>query len=185
MVLVAGLGNPGAEYSGTRHNVGYRLIEKLADRLSVRMKSGKGAYLTGRADVSGKKMVLLQPTTFINNSGDAVRQAVDWFKISPENCLVCYDDLNLDAGAIRMRRSGSAGGHNGIKDVIQKLSTNQFPRLRIGIGNDFREGEQINYVLSGFTDEQLPLIEEAVDHAADAVLQFLDSGMEKAMNDFN
>lgn len=185
MFLIAGLGNPGSKYSGTRHNVGFRLIEKLCDSLSVQMKTGKGHFLNGKAVYNRKKLILIQPTTYMNNSGTAVQQATDFYKIPSKNCLVCYDDLNLEAGDIRLRAGGSAGGHNGIKDVIQKLGSDQFPRLRIGIGNDFREGEQTKYVLSHFSDIQLPVIAKAVDNAASAALEFATEGAETAMNNYN
>lgn len=185
MFLIAGLGNPGAKYSGTRHNVGFQLIEKLCDKLSVKMKAGKGPFFTGKSNYKRKKIILLQPTTFMNNSGRAVQQAAHWFKIPSEHCLICYDDLNLRVGSIRLRRGGSAGGHNGIKDIIQKLGTESFPRLRIGIGNDFIEGQQSSYVLSQFSKDQLPLIEEAVDNAVKAALQFVTKGVETAMNHYN
>ncbi len=185
MFLIAGLGNPGAEYSGTRHNVGFRVIEKLCEKLSVHMKTGKGPFLTGKAAFAGKKLILLQPITFMNNSGRAIQQAATFYKIDAGRCLICYDDLNLSVGDLRIRRGGSAGGHNGIKDIIQKLATDQFPRLRIGIGSNFREDEQTKYVLSRFSPEQEPLIEEAVDKATEAALEFVTNGAEEAMNNFN
>lgn len=185
MFLVAGLGNPGAEYSGSRHNIGFRLIEQLCSRLAVRMKTGRGHFLAGRTVYNDEKLILLQPTTFINNSGTALRQACDFFNVPPQNCLVCYDDLNLATGVLRIRRGGSAGGHNGVEDVIQKFGTDQFPRLRIGIGNDFREGEQVKYVLSRFNQQQASVIQEAVEKAADAVLEFVTNGSEAAMDKFN
>ncbi len=185
MLLIAGLGNPGAEYSGTRHNVGFRLIEKLCSRLSVQMKTGKGHFLAGKAIYENEKLILLQPTTFMNNSGTAIQQAANFYKIYSQNCLICYDDLNLETGDIRIRRGGSAGGHNGIKDIIQKLGIDEFPRLRIGIGSDFREGGQTKYVLSRFSKEQSPLIDEAIEKAADAALEFATEGVEAAMNKYN
>lgn len=185
MFLIAGLGNPGAEYSDTRHNVGFRLIESLSSRLSVSLKTGKGSFLSAKTSYNNIDIVLLQPTTFMNNSGDALQQAASWYKIPAENCLVCYDDLNLDVGAIRIRRDGSAGGHNGIKDIIKKLSTDQFPRLRMGIGSDFREGEQIKYVLSRFSKEQQIIIDEAIDRAVEAAFSFISEGVETTMNNYN
>ncbi len=185
MFLIAGLGNRGAKYIGTRHNVGFRLIEKLAEQLSVKLTAGKGPFLAGKAVYEKQRFILLQPTTFMNNSGTAIQQAIHWYKISLENCFVCYDDLNLNIGTIRIRDGGSAGGHNGIKDIIQKLSSDQFPRLRIGIGSNFREGEQTRYVLSRFEKEQIQPIEEAIDTAAKAVLQFVTEGVELTMNNYN
>src|SRR5699024_7807314 len=107
-------------------------------------------FLLGKGRYRGHQLTLIRPTTYMNNSGDAIQQALNWFKLSPEQCLVCYDDLHLDVGALRLRSKGSAGGHNGIKDIINKLGTKNFARLRIGIGNDFRDGQQVPYVLSSF-----------------------------------
>ncbi|HLR76485.1 MAG TPA: aminoacyl-tRNA hydrolase [Balneolaceae bacterium] len=185
MFLVAGLGNPGNKYSGTRHNVGFRLIDNLAARFSASLKSGKGPYLAAKMVYNSVDIILLRPTTFMNNSGNAIQQALNWYNIPAESCVICYDDLNLETGALRIRRGGSAGGHNGIKDIIQKLSTNQFPRLRIGIGNDFREGQQVKYVLSPFGQKEEVIIEEAMNEAAEAVLTLAAEGVEAAMNKFN
>jgi PTH1 family peptidyl-tRNA hydrolase len=121
----------------------------------------------------------------MNNSGDAVRQAVNWYKEDVGSCLICYDDLALDVGTIRLRPGGSAGGHNGIKDIIQKLGTNTFPRLRIGIGNDFPKGQQVRHVLSPFSDEERKVIDPTLDKAVDAALCFIRDGIEQAMNKFN
>src|SRR5699024_8553109 len=140
MAVIVGLGNPGKKYDGTRHNVGFKLIDKLADLLSVQLNSGRGPYLTGKSAFPHQNIRLVKPTTFMNESGKAVQQLLKWYRTKPEECLVCYDDLNLDVGALRLRRGGSAGGHNGIKDIIRKLGTNQFPRLRVGIGHNFHEG---------------------------------------------
>jgi len=121
----------------------------------------------------------------MNNSGDAVRQAVHWYKEDLDDCLICYDDLALDTGDIRLRPGGSSGGHNGIKDIIQKLGTNAFPRIRIGIGNDFPQGQQVQHVLSPFTKKEREIIDTTLDRAADAAFCFLREGIEEAMNNFN
>ncbi len=185
MILIAGLGNPGTKYTATRHNIGFALIQQLADSLTLQLKAGKGPFLAAKGNYEGQQLILVQPTTFMNNSGKAIQQATRWYKIPAEKCLICYDDLNLKCGTLRMRNSGSAGGHNGIKDIIQKLGTDRFPRLRIGIGNDFREGEQTRYVLSRFDKNQLPVMEKSLDNATEAVLQFVREGIEVSMNNYN
>src|SRR5699024_1046382 len=154
MPLIVGLGNPGQKYAGTRHNIGFSFIDLLADIMSVRMGPGKGPFHVGKDRHAGQSLYLVRPTTYINNSGTAVQKAMNWYKKEAENCLNCYDDLALKLVNIRLRRKGSAGGHNGIKDIIQKLGTDKFPRLRIGIGNSFEMGQQIQYVLSPFKDRK-------------------------------
>jgi PTH1 family peptidyl-tRNA hydrolase len=185
MPLIAGLGNPGAKYAGSRHNVGFELIDALADALNIKLGPGKGPFYIGKTNYRGEQFILLKPTTFMNNSGDAVQQALHWFKLPPDECLVCYDDLNIELGRIRIRPGGSAGGHNGIKDIIQKLGTDAFPRLRIGIGDDFREGQQVQYVLSPFSKKQRQEMDITLKTAVDAVLAFADQGIDTAMNKFN
>ena len=185
MPLIVGLGNPGSKYAGTRHNIGFELIDTLASRLSAPLKAGKGLYYESKARYGDHQVILLKPTTFMNRSGDAVQQALHWYKLQPDECLVCYDDLNIDTGTLRLRPGGSAGGHNGIKDIIQKLGTDTFPRLRIGIGDDFRDGQQVQYVLSPFDADQREIMDITVEKAADAVLSFIDDGIDTAMNKFN
>lgn len=185
MPLIIGLGNPGSKYAGTRHNIGFEFIDKLADAMSVRMGPGKGPFHVGKGNHAGHSIYLIKPTTYMNNSGDAVRQAINWYKEDIDNCLVCYDDLDLEVGTIRLRPSGSAGGHNGIKDIIQKLGTNAFPRLRIGIGNDFPRGQQVQHVLSPFSEDERKVIESTLDKALEASFCFIRDGIEEAMNKFN
>jgi len=185
MAVIVGLGNPGKKYSGTRHNVGFEIIDKLAESLSVQLKSGRGPYLSGKAPFPHQGIQLVKPTTFMNESGFAVQQLLDWHSTEQEECLICFDDLNLDTGSIRLRPGGSAGGHNGIKDIIQKLGTDQFPRLRVGIGNDFREGRQVQYVLSPFSGKQREVIDISIAKAAEAAVTFSEKGIDAAMNDFN
>lgn len=185
MPIIIGLGNPGSKYAGTRHNIGFELIDRLADTMSVRLGPGKGPFHVGKGNHAGQSMYLVKPTTYMNNSGNAVQQVVNWYKEDLSNCLVCYDDLDLEVGTIRLRPNGSAGGHNGIKDIIQKLGTNAFPRLRIGIGNNFPRGQQVQYVLSPFSEDERKVIEPTLDTAIDACFCFLREGIEEAMNKFN
>ena len=185
MPLIAGLGNPGNKYAGSRHNIGFEVIDKLAETLSIQMGPGKGPFYIGKTKYKGYQLLLVKPTTYMNNSGDAVQQALHWFKLPAEECLVCYDDLNIDVGALRIRPGGSAGGHNGIKDIIQKLGTDSFPRLRVGIGDDFRDGQQVQYVLSKFDKKQREIMDITISKAADAVLSYITDGIDTAMNKFN
>ncbi|PAU92999.1 aminoacyl-tRNA hydrolase [Aliifodinibius salipaludis] len=185
MPLIIGLGNPGSKYAGTRHNIGFEFIDKLATSLSARMGPGKGPFHVGKGNHAGHSIYLIKPTTYMNNSGDAIQQAVSWYKEDVGNCLVCYDDLDLDIGTLRLRPGGSAGGHNGIKDIINKLGTNSFPRLRIGIGNDFPRGQQVQHVLSSFSDDERTTIESTLDNAVDAALCFVREGIDQTMNKFN
>lgn len=185
MPLIIGLGNPGSKYAGTRHNVGFKLIDKLASSMSVRLGPGKGPFYVGKGNHAGHGIYLVKPTTYMNNSGDAVRRALNWYKEDIDHCLICYDDLDLDIGTIRLRPGGSAGGHNGIKDIIRQLGTDQFPRLRIGIGNDFPKGQQVQHVLSPFSKPEQEKLSPALDSAVDAALCFVREGIDAAMNKFN
>ena len=185
MPLIIGLGNPGSKYAGTRHNIGFEFVDKLADEMSVRMGPGKGPFHVGKGNHAGHAIYLIKPTTYMNNSGEAVRKAIDWYKEELDSCLICYDDLDLDVGTIRLRPGGSAGGHNGIKDIIQKLGTKAFPRLRIGIGNNFPKGQQVQHVLSPFSDEERKVIAPALNNAVDACFCFIREGIDQAMNDYN
>lgn len=185
MPLIIGLGNPGSKYAGTRHNIGFEVIDRLADSMSVRLTPGKGPFHVGKGNHAGLSIYLIKPTTYMNKSGDAVQQAINWYKDELRNCLICYDDLDLEIGTIRLRPGGSAGGHNGIKDIIQKLGTNAFPRLRIGIGNAFPRGHQVRYVLSPFSEEERKVMDPTLDKAVDAVYCYIREGIEQAMNKFN
>lgn len=139
----------------------------------------------GTGTYQRQKLILVKPTTYMNLSGDAVQQVLHYYKIDPEECLVCYDDLDIATGDIRLRAKGSAGGHNGIKDIILKLGTDCFPRLRIGIGNNFSKGRQVDYVLSQFNSQEKKLINKTLDKAVDAALCFATDGIDTAMNSFN
>lgn len=185
MKAIIGLGNPGNSYAGTRHNVGTEVVELLLETLSIRLGPGKGPFHVAKGRYQSQQILCIQPATYMNRSGEAVASALNWYKIPVEDCLICYDDLNLPVGKIRLRPGGSAGGHNGIRDIIQKLGTNSFPRLRIGIGNDFPQGRQADYVLSRFKRSELKPIREALQLSRDAALCFCTEGIEEAMNRFN
>lgn len=180
--LIVGLGNPGPRYANTRHNVGFKVVEQLAEELNAGFRAGKGEYLiaTGPTDV-----LLLKPLTFMNNSGLAVRHAVDYFDIEPSRLLIVFDDYQLPLGKLRLRAGGSEGGHNGMASVIQHLGAQDVPRLRLGIGAEFGKGEMADYVLSTFSKAEQKLLPEIFDRAVAAVLGFIQDGIQSAMNKFN
>ncbi|MCG3120390.1 MAG: Peptidyl-tRNA hydrolase [bacterium] len=180
--LIVGLGNPGTRYAGTRHNIGFKVAESLAERLHLSFRAGKGDYLI--ATGVGETM-LLKPLTYMNNSGMAVRHAVDYFDLAHERVLIVFDDYQLPLGKLRLRASGSDGGHNGMASVIQHLGTPAVPRLRLGISSEFEKGEMANYVLSTFSKAEQKLLPEIYDRAVEAVLCFVSQGMQQAMNKFN
>jgi PTH1 family peptidyl-tRNA hydrolase len=185
MALIVGLGNIGAEYSGTRHNVGFELVDKMARELSVEFSTAGGPFLIAEGSFKGQPVHLIKPTTYMNRSGRAVSSALAITGNTLSDCLVCYDDINLPPGKIRLRPSGSAGGHNGIQDIIDRMQSRDFPRLRIGVGDDFRRGRQADYVLSPFTGEQRTHVDEALDDSVEALFTFMRASMEQAMNDHN
>jgi len=179
--LIVGLGNPGVEYDRTRHNVGYLLIDHLANRWGISLSSErkfKGVY------GEKKSLRLLKPTTFMNLSGQSLRLCCNWFKLEPQSVLVIYDDMDLPLGKLRIRTSGSAGGHNGIRSIIQDLGTQDFPRLRIGIG-DAEMGEAIGHVLGKFTAEEMRILPEIFKITEQAIAVMQESGISKAMSLYN
>jgi len=182
MKAIVGLGNPGREYAGTRHNIGFDVIEEVARRWNVRLRPWKSA--ADVAVVAGRGAVLVEPQTFMNLSGEAVGRVSAFHKLEPADVLVVVDEVQLPLGRIRLRRSGSAGGHNGLKSVIQHLGTG-FPRLRIGVGRGDPKWDLADHVLSRFGREERDAVAEAVNRAADAVEIFVDEGIEVAMNRFN
>jgi PTH1 family peptidyl-tRNA hydrolase len=182
--LLVGLGNPGPKYAGTRHNVGFAVIDALAERLRVDLRTKNDAE-QGDTRHAGARLYLAKPLTFMNRSGDVVRPLVRYNNIDPADVLVIYDDLHLDVGQIRLRPGGSSGGHNGIASVCNQLGTTDVPRLRIGIGNDFGPGRQSDYVLSRFTPQQQDVMEDTLITACNAALAFAEHGIEEAMNRFN
>jgi peptidyl-tRNA hydrolase, PTH1 family len=185
--LIVGLGNPGPKYEGTRHNIGFVAIDALAKAWNINLSENKkfqGWFGEGLAP-GNQKMRLLKPTTYMNNSGQAIRAVLDWYKIPPEAVLVVYDDMDLDVGRIRLRLSGSAGGQNGMKSAIAHLGTQNFPRLRIGIGSKAVSGDAISHVLGTFTPAEKSLIVEVIDLTVGAVETALTQGVEKSMSLYN
>ncbi len=190
---IVGLGNPGSKYHDTRHNAGFVVIDKLAEFFKIEEFEFEDNYLYAVIDYKDKQIAFMKPLTFMNLSGKAVKAFYDKYEIPAENLLIVYDDVNLDFGVIRLRPNGSDGGQNGIKSVIYEMETENIPRLRVGIrsAEDFErlqseEGFSLaNYVLSGFSEKEFELIDKVADSAKDAVLSFIDAGLEDTMNRFN
>jgi len=183
MWLVVGLGNPGRRYRGTRHNVGWEVVDRLSARWDLPVSREEEEALVGRGEIAGQEVLLAKPLTYMNRSGEAVRGLVRRYGVQPQEVLVIYDDVDLPVGAIRIRPRGSSGGHHGMASVLEALGTSEIPRVRVGIGRP--RGETAEYVLSRFSSEERPLIEEAMERAADAVEAILREGTEAAMNRYN
>ena len=184
--LVVGLGNPGDKYENTRHNAGFMVVDELAERLHVPVQRLKYKALTNTAYLGGKRVLLMKPVTYMNLSGEAVRQAAEFYKIPPERVLVISDDVSLPVGKLRIRKGGSAGGHNGLKSIIAQLGSDRFPRLKIGVGEKpHPDYDMADWVLSKFAGADRQMIEEAMKRAADAVECLLRDGADQAMNKFN
>lgn len=184
MKIIAGLGNPGLQYSRTRHNVGFCVTELLADRLNTSFSRHAFQSLAAEGRQGGEKVLLLQPQTFMNASGQAVLEAVQFYKVDWSDVLVIHDDLDLQPGFVRARGKGSAGGHRGLGDIIRLAGTNQIPRLKIGIGHPLL-GQVVDYVLQPFTCEEQPIMLEAFQRGADAALFWLEHDIGATMNKFN
>ncbi|WP_186567615.1 aminoacyl-tRNA hydrolase [Lawsonibacter celer] len=184
--LIVGLGNPGDKYEATRHNVGFMVVDELAERARTPVQKLKFRALTNTAQVGDAKALLMKPVTYMNLSGEAVRQAADFYKVPPERVLVISDDVSLPVGKLRLRRGGSAGGHNGLKNIILHLGSDQFPRVKIGVGEKpHPDYDMAEWVLSRFIGEDKRTMDEAIKRAADSVECCIREGMDRAMNRFN
>ena len=186
MFVIAGLGNPTQKYEHTRHNIGFDVIAYLADQYNISVNTRKFKGLCGSGFVEGQKVTLLKPQTFMNLSGQSIREAVDFYKLNPaEELIVIYDDIALDPGYLRVRRKGSAGGHNGIKDIISHLGSQEFLRIRVGVGEKPESFDLADYVMGRFPAEERKKVDEAVRCAADAVGLMVQSRTDEAMNLYN
>jgi PTH1 family peptidyl-tRNA hydrolase len=183
--LIVGLGNPGAAYQNTRHNVGFRVIDELAQRHRIDVRSMQKRALVGYGVIRDTGVVLAKPQTFMNLSGEAVAPLLRMLELRPEDVIVVYDDMDLPTGRLRLRPDGSAGGHNGMKSLIQHLRSDRFPRLRIGVGRPGESAAVIDHVLSKFNRDELDAVREAIPRSADAVEAILSDGLDAAMNRFN
>lgn len=185
MRLIVGLGNPGDRYRYTRHNVGFWVVDELAKRSAATWKGGRFKSELAEARFNGESVLLVKPQTFMNASGEAVRPLADYYKVPPSCILAVYDDMNLGAGVIRLRARGSAGGHNGMKSLIQHLGTEDFPRLRVGIGAPGPGVTGVDYVLTALPKESLLQLSQAADIAAEAASCWVLEGIDKAMSRYN
>ena len=186
MYIIVGLGNPERRYDGTRHNIGFSALTVLADTYGISMDIKKHKAVCGKGVIEGHKVLLAMPQTYMNLSGESVRELVDYYKIDPEEeLIVIYDDINLAPGKLRIRPKGSAGGHNGIKSIIAHLGTEEFPRIRVGVGDKPKNYDLADWVLGHFPKEQLDDVRAGIDKAVKAVPVVLDRGIEEGMNEFN
>lgn len=182
--LIAGLGNIGPKYEVTRHNVGFLVMDRLAEQQEIQFENNRLAF-TATFKYKGRSIQLIKPTTFMNLSGKAVNYWMKELKISLENVLIVTDDIALPFGKLRMRAKGSNAGHNGLKSIESVVGGNNYPRLRFGIGDEFHQGQQVDYVLSNFSPEELSVLPERMDKAADMILSFCSIGIERTMSQFN
>ena len=185
MYLIVGLGNPEADYSKTRHNMGFNTINKIAEKYKISVEQKKFDALFGMGEIENEKVILLKPQTYMNLSGKSIIQVVNFYKIPLENIYVIYDDMDVEKGKIKIRKKGSAGSHNGMKSVVQELGTEEFTRIRIGIGKPEFEGDAINYVIGAIPKEEEKVLDEGTTKAADAMIEILKIGVDNTMNKFN
>ncbi len=184
MYIIIGLGNPGRKYEKTRHNMGFIALDILAEKMGIKVNKLKFKALMGEGYLGTEKVLLMKPQTYMNLSGQSVREVMDFYKISPENLLVIYDDIDIDRGLIRIRKKGSAGTHNGMRSVIPAVGSQEFPRIRIGIGGE-RKLNIIDYVTGGLGKEEKELLMKAANNAADAAICYMENGIDLAMNRYN
>lgn len=185
MYIIVGLGNPTREYQGTRHNVGWDVVTRISDDYKIPLDTKKHKAICGHGYIEGEKVVLAQPITYMNLSGESVRELVDFYKVAPEEVIVIYDDISLEVGQLRIRKKGSAGGHNGIKSIIAHLGTDEFPRIKVGVGDKPQGWDLADYVLSRFKSEEQATIREALKNSSDACKAIITSGIDAAMNQYN
>jgi PTH1 family peptidyl-tRNA hydrolase len=186
MYIIVGLGNPDRQYQATRHNIGFDAITKICDETGISLDTRKHKALCGKGVINGEKVILAQPQTYMNLSGESVRELVDYYKIDPETELILiYDDISLDVGQLRIRKKGSAGGHNGIKNIIAQLGTQNFQRIKIGVGDKPKEWDLVDWVLGRFPKEQEKMVREALSETYEAVQVMMEEGPDTAMNRYN
>lgn len=185
MYLIVGLGNPENEYANTRHNMGFDTINEIAKNNNIKITKNKfkGLYETGI--IQGNKVILLKPQTYMNLSGESVKEIVDFYNINPEEIILIYDDVDVEKGKIKIRKKGGPGSHNGMKSVIQELGTTEFGRVRVGIGQPEFKNDMINYVIGKIPEEEQKILQQGVKKAAEAVEEILKNGIDTAMNKFN
>lgn len=184
MYVVAGLGNPGREYAGTRHNAGFDALDCLVEKYNIKMDKLKFNSVYGEVNINGEKVMLVKPVTYMNRSGAAISEIVNFYKIPIENLIVIYDDIDIPVGALRIRPHGSSGSHNGMKSIISSLGTDKFPRIRVGIGKN-SEMDLADYVLSRFSPEDRDKLDSIIQKAAEAAEEIVKNSLESAMQKYN
>ena len=185
MYLIVGLGNPEADYSKTRHNMGFNVINKLSEKYDIEVNKNKYKGLVGKGIIENEKVILLKPQTYMNLSGESIKECVDFYKLENENIIIIYDDIDIEPGEIKLRKQGGPGSHNGMKSVVKELNTQEFSRVRIGIGCPEDKSKLIDYVIGAIDEEHIPLLEEGVAKATDAVIEIIKNGIDIAMNKYN
>lgn len=186
MFIIAGLGNPDRQYEGTRHNAGFDVIDRIAEKYNIAVHTKRHRAYIGKGIIEGQKVILAKPQTYMNLSGESIRSLVDYYKVDEENeLLVIYDDISLDVGQLRIRAKGSAGGHNGIKNIIAHLGTQIFPRIKVGVGEKPKGYDLADYVLGHFSKSEREMMDEGYDNAVRAAELILSGQLNEAMNEFN
>jgi len=185
MHIIIGLGNPTVQYQATRHNVGWDAITRLSDDYKIPLDFKKHKALCGKGYIEGEKVILAQPLTYMNLSGESVRDFLDFYKVTPADIIVIYDDISLEVGQLRIRKQGSAGGHNGMKSIIAHLGTDEFPRIKIGVGDKPKGWDLADYVLSRFQGEEQEAIKQALKDSSEACKSILTTDLDSAMNYYN
>ena len=185
MYLIVGLGNPEADYSKTRHNMGFNTVNKISNKFGIEINKKKFDSLYGEGFIENEKVILLKPQTYMNLSGKAISQVVNFYKISLENVCVIYDDMDIKPGQIKIRKKGGAGSHNGMKSVIAELNSEEFVRIRVGIGTPKFKDDSINYVIGAIPEEEMKILDEGTTKAAEAMISILKNGIDYSMNNFN
>ena len=185
MYLIVGLGNPEEEYARTRHNMGFDTINKIAEKHNIKVNKSKFNSLYGTGTINDDKIILLKPQTYMNLSGNAVRDFMKFYKIKENELIVIYDDLDIEPGIIKIRKKGGPGTHNGMKSVVHEIQTENFTRVRVGIGNPKYKDDLLNYILTRIPDEEYKILETSTSRAAEAITHIVTSGIDKAMNKYN
>ena len=185
LYIIIGLGNPGSRYDNTRHNVGFETIDVISGKYGIKIAKLRHKALLGDGDIEGHRVLLVKPQTFMNLSGESVRDIVDWYKVPTSNIIIIYDDIDIPIGKIRVRPKGSSGTHNGMRSVIYQLQSDEFPRIRIGIGKPPEGWDLADYVLSKFSGDDAKIIQESISKAAEAAVAVIKCGIDAAMNAFN
>ena len=185
MKIIVGLGNPGKEYENTRHNLGYKVIDKLSEKLKISLNRERLEGLSGNGKYNDEKIMLVKPLTYMNLSGNCVSKILKYYKLTEKELIVIYDDIDIPVGKIRIKPNGSPGTHNGMKDITQKLGTKEFTRVRVGSGKPAENMDLAEYVLSNFKKDEQKEIEKAINNAQEAVIEILENGVNKSMSKFN